>query len=145
MNLRIGAPSYLVALCLLVPPFSACAHAPRRLSTPTPAIAPRAETTGPYEGQTVVAVVERLERNVHEEFLSDGGVIASNLVAFAIVNPRVFDTMLFAHVKGHPSIGDRPILLGDAVTFVLPRNWRNRDLSLEELKGLAFAQQTGRH
>jgi hypothetical protein len=65
-------------------------------------------------------------------------------VAFAIVNPEGFDTMLIAHVKGHPYIGGRPILLGDSVTFVLPRNWRNRDLSLDELEGLAFAQQGGR-
>jgi hypothetical protein len=53
--------------------------------------------------------------------------------------PEGFDTMLFAHVRGHPYIGDRPILLGDTVTFVLPRNWRNRDLSLDELEGLAFS------
>jgi hypothetical protein len=86
-----------------------------------------------------VARVERLELNVHEEFLSDGGVIVSSLVAFAIVTPEGFDTMLFAHVRGHPYIGDRPILLGDTVTFVLPRNWRNRDLSLDELEGLKFS------
>lgn len=35
--------------------------------------------------------------------------------------------------------GGRPLLLGDVVTFVLPKNWRNRDLSLEQLEGLAFA------
>jgi hypothetical protein len=124
----------LLAVFLLIPTFSACAHAPSQPSTPTP----RAEAPGPYEGRLVVARVERLEFKDHEEFLSDGGVIVSNLVAFAIVTPEGFDTMLFAHVRGHPYIGDRPILLGDAVTFVLPRNWRNRDLSLDELKGLAF-------
>ena len=137
MSLRIGAPSCLVAVCLLIPPFSGCAHAPSQPSAPAPGSSPRAETPGPYEGQTVVAVVERLELGVHEDFLTDGSVFVSNLVAFAIVSPN-FDTMLFANVRGHPRIGDRPILLGDTVTFVLPRNWRNRDLSLEELKDLAF-------
>jgi hypothetical protein len=131
----IGAPSWLLAAFLLLPAFSGCAHAPSQPSQP----APRVETPGPYEGQLVVARVERLEFNVHEEFLSDGSVLVSNVVAFAIVTPQGFDTMLFANVRGHPYIGGRPILLGDAVTFVLPHNWRNRDLSLDELKGLAFA------
>jgi hypothetical protein len=136
MSLRSGALSYLVVVFLLVPPFSACAHPSSRPSTPAPVTSPRA---GSYEGRPVVARVERLELNVHEEFLSDGGVIVSSLVAFAIVTPEGFDTMLFAHVRGHPYIGDRPILLGDTVTFVLPRNWRNRDLSLDELEGLKFS------
>lgn len=139
MSIRIRARSCLMAVCLLIMPFSGCAHAPSQPPTPAPKTSPGAETPGPYEGQQVMAVVERLERNVHEEFLSDGGVMVSNLVAFAIVSPKGFDTILFAHVKGHPYIGDRPILLGDTVTFVLPRNWRNRDLSLDELEGLAFA------
>lgn len=143
--LRIRATSYLVAVCLLIPPLSGCAHAPSQSSTPPPQTSPRAETPGPYEGQTVMAVVERMERNVHTESLSDGGVIVENLVAFGIVRPKPFETMLFAHVRGHPYIGDRPILLGETVTFVLPRNWRNRDLSLDELEGLAFTQPSARH
>jgi len=61
-----------------------------------------------------------------------------NVVWFGIVRPELMDTMLAAHVIGHPRVGDRPLLLGDAVTFVLPRNWRHRDLALEELEGLAF-------
>ena len=134
MSFHIGFPSRLLAVFLLIPSFVSCAHAPTQPSTQTP----RTETPGPYEGQLVVARVERLEFKVHEEFLSDGSVIVSNVVAFAIVTPEGFDTMLFAHVRGHPRIDDRPILLGDTVTFVLPRNWRNRDLSLDELKGLAF-------
>jgi hypothetical protein len=134
----IGAPSCLLAVFLLLPAFTACAHAPSQPPTPVPTTSPRAETPGPYEGQLVVARVERLELNVHEEFLSDGGVLVSNVVAFAIVAPEGFDRMLFAHVKGHPYIGERPILLGSTVTFMLPRNWRNRDLSLDELEGLAF-------
>jgi hypothetical protein len=64
----------------------------------------------------------------------------SNLVAFGIVAPKRFDTMLFAHVLGHPRIDGRPLLLGDQVTFILPVNWRNRDLSLEELEELDFAE-----
>ncbi len=137
MSHRSGFLSRLLAVFLLIPAFAACAHGPSQPSTPTPS----AEIPGPYEGQLVIARVERLEFKVHEEFLSDGGVIVSNLVAFAIVTPEGFDTLLFAHVRDHPHIGDRPILLGDAVTFVLPRNWRNRDLSLDELDGLAFVNK----
>lgn len=48
--------------------------------------------------------------------------------------------MLAAHSIGHPRIDGRPLLLGDTVTFVLPRNWRDRGLSLEELGGLAFSK-----
>ncbi|HEX3070816.1 MAG TPA: hypothetical protein VHX14_19760 [Thermoanaerobaculia bacterium] len=134
MSFRIGIPSLLAAFLMA---FGACAHVPSQPSTPTPS----AEIPGSYEGQLVVAQVERLELNVHEESLSDGSVIVSSVAAFAVVSPERFDTLLFAHVKGHPHIGDRPILLGDAVTFVLPRNWRNRDLSLDELEGLAFVNK----
>lgn len=94
--------------------------------------------TGPAEGERVVAVVERLEKAAHEEWLEPSGVIVSDVVAFAIVQPQPASELLFAHMRGHPRIGGRPLLLGEAVTFVLPRNWRARDLALEELEGLAF-------
>jgi hypothetical protein len=132
----------LLFFCLLVPLLSACAHAPKGAVSSTPVAATQTgegEHRGPHEGETVTAIVERLELKAHEEWISDGSVIVSNVVAFAIVAPEHFDTLLFAHLQGHPRIGDRPLLLGDAVRFVLPRNWRNRDLSLEELEGLEFA------
>jgi hypothetical protein len=88
----------------------------------------------------VIAVVERLERMAHEEWISDGSVDVSNVLAFGIISPEYFDTMLFVHMKGHPHIGDRPLLLGDAVTFVLPARWQVRDLALDDLEGLAFYQ-----
>jgi hypothetical protein len=95
---------------------------------------------GAHEGETVVAVVERLERAAHEEWF-DGppGVIVSDVVGFAIVRPEGFSSLLFAHVPGHPRIGGRPLLLGDAVTFVLPQNWQIRDLELADLAELALA------
>lgn len=88
--------------------------------------------------ELVVAVVESLERAAHEEWLEDSGVIVSDVVGFGIHQPERFDAMLFAHVRGHPRIDGRPLLLGDAVAFILPLNWRNRDLALDELEGLAF-------
>lgn len=48
--------------------------------------------------------------------------------------------LLFAHMHGHPRIDGRPLLLGDAVSFVLPSYWQNCDLALEELAGLAFVR-----
>jgi hypothetical protein len=95
---------------------------------------------GPHEGEMVLATVERLERMAHEEWLTDGSVWVSNVVWLGIFAPERFDTMLAAHFLGHPRIDGRPLLLGDTVTFVLPRNWRNRDLALEELEGLAFGE-----
>jgi hypothetical protein len=57
---------------------------------------------------------------VHAESLPNGEIFVSNVVAFGIVAPERFSTMLFVQVQGHPRIGDRPLLLGDAVSFVLP-------------------------
>jgi hypothetical protein len=119
-----------------------CSHgAPAHRAFPGGEPAPPAQPArGPYEGELVVAEVEQLERRAHEEWLDDGSVWVSNVVAFGIVAPKRFDTMLFAHVLGHPRIDGRPLLLGDQVTFILPVNWRNRDLSLEELEELDFAE-----
>ncbi|MBP9143750.1 MAG: hypothetical protein KBF21_02705 [Thermoanaerobaculia bacterium] len=132
------APYRALLACGLLLGAVACRNnlAPRTATTPSGLPAAPA----PYEGEIVVAVVEQLERSAHEEWLEPHGVIVSDLVAFGIFHPEHFDTLLFAHVKGHPRIDGRPLLLGDAVTFVLPRNWRNRDLSLADLEGLAFAE-----
>jgi hypothetical protein len=91
------------------------------------------------EGEVVTAVVERLEAKAHEDFLEDGSVLASDVVALAIISPKPLNSLLFAHMHGHPRVGGRPMLLGDRVQFVLPHNWKNRDLSLHELERLAFA------
>lgn len=131
-----------LCVCLLAALLPACAHAPKPEAPPAPVTATEGateESRGAHEGERVIAIVERLELKAHEEWISDGSVIVSNVAAFAIVAPEHFGTLLFVHVQGHPRIGDRPLLLGDAVSFVLPRNWRNRDLSLEELEGLEFA------
>jgi hypothetical protein len=95
---------------------------------------------GPFEGAEVVAIVEKLEGRAYEEWLSDGSVYVANVLSLGVVAPERFDTLLEVHVKGHPRIGGRPLLLGDAVTFVLPRNWRNRDLSFADLERLAFRE-----
>jgi hypothetical protein len=116
-----------------------CATAERAPSTGASPAAGE-EKPGPYEGERVVAVVERLERNAHQEWLTDGTVWMSDLVWLAVESPERFDSMLAARVAGHPRIGDRPLLLGDRVSFILPRNWRARDLSLEELEGLQLVR-----
>lgn len=132
------APCRALVACCLILGVGACGNhpAPRTagVSAPVPA------APAPYEGETVVAIVEELHRSAHEEWLEPHGVLVSDLVAFGIFHPEHFDTLLFAHVKGHPRIDGRPLLLGDAVTFILPRNWRNRDLALADLEGLAFAE-----
>ncbi len=127
----------LLACCLLLGA-GACGPNPSPRTAAAPSGVPAAPA--PFEGETVVAIVEQLERSAHEEWLEPHGVFVSDLVAFGIFHPEPFDTLLFAHVKGHPRIDGRPLLLGDAVTFILPRNWRNRDLALAELEGLAFAE-----
>lgn len=107
-------------------------------ASPTPVIAPPVTE----EEIRVVAIVEQLHLAAHEDWLEIDGeprVFVSNVVAFAIVRPKDIPTLLYAHVSGHPRIGDRPLLLGDAVTFMLPRSWQGRDLSLADLPELAFA------
>jgi hypothetical protein len=129
----------IVGACALALAAFGCARAAPRTGAALAATAPTQPPAGAHEGETVVAVVERLERAAHEEWL-DGppGVLVSDVVAFAIVRPAGLSTLLFAHVSGHPRAGGRPLLLGDAVTFVLPRDWQNRDLALADLADLAF-------
>lgn len=117
---------------------AACAReAPKTAAAPPPTPPDRLEDT------VVLAIVEQLHRQAHEEWLEGyPNVLVSDLVAFAIVQPERLESLLFAHVRGHPRIDGRPLLLGDAVTFVLPVHWRNRDLALADLEGLAFAATT---
>ena len=128
MKRLLGFP---IALCLV----AGCATAPAPPTSPTAAAPP---VWGPHEGEVVTARVERLERNAMVDTLDDGSVWLSDVVSFGIELPVHFDTMLSATSNGHPYVGDRPLLLGSVVTFVLPRNWRNRELSLADLEGLAF-------
>ena len=117
--------------------FAACAHSPTD-GEQNHAISTNVGDTS-LEGEVVTAVVERLEAKAHEDFMEDGSVLASDVVALAIISPKPLSNLLFAHMHGHPRIGGRPMLLGDRVQFVLPQNWKKRDLSLDELERLAFA------
>lgn len=128
MKRLLGFP---IALCLA----TACATAPTPPASPSPTAPP---ILGPHEGEVVTARVERLERAAMVDTLDDGSVAISDVVWFGIELPVHFDTMLSATSSGHPHVGGRPLLLGSVVTFVLPRNWRNRELSLGDLEGLAF-------
>ena len=71
----------------------------------------------------------------HEEFLESGDVIVTNLIGFAVMEPQGFKTLVFAHTPAlwHPYVGTRPLLLGDVVELVLPANWQNMDLALDDL------------
>jgi hypothetical protein len=124
----------LVIIMLLL---AACAHS-RTDGKQNHAIS-SAVSDASFEGEIVTAVVERLEAKAHEDVLEDGSVLTSDVVALAVISPEPLHSLLFAHMHGHPRIGGRPMLLGDRVQFVLPHNWKNRDLSLEELDRLAFA------
>lgn len=126
----------LGACCCLFALLAACTQQTPVHTAPSSAVSPDVR----HEGEIVVAVVERLEHKIHAESLPNGEMFVSNVVAFGIVAPERFSTMLFVQVQGHQRIGDRPFLLGDAVSFVLPRNWRNRELALSDLEGIAFTQ-----
>lgn len=122
------------ALGVLVLSAGACAR-----EAPRTAVAPPPAQRDALEGTQVIAIVEQLHRKAHEEWLEVyPNVIVSDLVAFAIVQPEPRGTLLFAHMRGHPRIDGRPLLLGDAVRFILPVNWRSRDLELADLAGLEF-------
>lgn len=104
---------------------------------PPPAVA-TPEAIGAATGQRVVARLEQLHWNAHEEWLDNGDVWVSNVAAFAVVHPEPLGELLFVHVAGHPHVGDRPVLIGGLVTFLLPANWQARDLSFDDLGGLTF-------
>jgi len=87
---------------------------------------------------TIVAVVVELKLRAHEEQLPDGSVHLFSVVAFDVVRPKGWRTLILAQVNGHPRIDSRPLLLGNVVTFVLPKNWRGGELSFSELRSLAF-------
>lgn len=122
---------------------AACAgEVPPRTAADAPSLPSAEPMPLSHEGERVIAIVERLERSAHQEGLEvDPFVIVSDVVAFGIFQPAHFDTLLFAHMRGHPRIDGRPLLLGDRVSFILPKNWRDRDLALAELSGLAFVDE----
>ncbi|HVR97403.1 MAG TPA: hypothetical protein VMW27_12360 [Thermoanaerobaculia bacterium] len=121
-------------LVLLAAALSACAHG-GAAPAPSSASAPAAAPGKPAADLEVVAIVERFDRAAHEEFLSEGDVIVTNVVGFAVMQPERFKTLVFAHTPtlGHPYVGTRPLLLGDIVELSLPSNWENKDLSLDDL------------
>lgn len=92
------------------------------------------------EGQDVLARVEKLEMNAHEEFLSDGDVLVAHMVTFAIYEPPGVHHVLNAYSYALPAIGDRRIQLGDLVRFEVPRGWYKADLSLDDLGNLRFRE-----
>lgn len=125
------------ALSGLLPWTGACARAEPRTAVAPPPTSPA--PTDPLENTPVIAIVEQLHLNAHEEWLETyPNVIVSEVVALAIVQPESRGTLLFAHMRGHPRIDGRPLLLGDAVRFLLPVDWRNRDLELADLQGPEF-------
>jgi hypothetical protein len=131
----------LIACCLAIV-LGACSHHPHGGTHPVAVqAAERPESaSGAVEGEIVIAQVARLEYKAHEEWLEDGTVWVTNVVALDVVAPRPLDALLFVHVAGHPRIDGRPLLLGDRVTFVLPENWRGGDLALADLPGLKFVE-----
>ena len=134
----------LAAGCVLAIALSACAHRERATSpsVPSPSDGSRVMTAASDKddpiGQEVLAIVEKMELKAHTEDLPDGSVIVSNTVSFSIVQPRHLDTLLVVHTRDLPHIGTRRVQLGDLVYFVLPHNWRNKDMELSELKNLRF-------
>jgi hypothetical protein len=134
---RIMAP-HLTALLGIALLLSSCAVPSRPIRQSQQAIAGD-DTGAPNQSELVAAIVERLEAKAHQDSLEDGSVVVSDVVAFAIVAPRRFDKLLFASTHGHPRVGDRPLLLGDRVRFILPAHWESRELTLEDLHQLEFA------
>jgi hypothetical protein len=87
-------------------------------------------------GQTVLAVVERLELNGYEVRGASGGETrAFNRVWLGVYKPQPLPLMIPVHVAGPPQLDGRPLQMGDRLQFVLPHDYRTRDLALDDLEG----------
>jgi hypothetical protein len=89
--------------------------------------------TGPA-GQEVVAVVAALILAGKEDFLTDGGVVQSNLVVLDLIAPAGGQNRIVATSYQLPAIGGRRVKLGDRISFVLPEPGVDDFLLLENLR-----------
>jgi hypothetical protein len=89
--------------------------------------------------QEVLAIVDEMKLRAHEDFLSDGTVLVSNLVWFSVERPEDYRRRIAVHCQGLPAIGDRRLQLGDYVYFQAPTPAEGTDIELSNLKGLRFA------
>lgn len=109
-----------------------CTTAGRTAVSTPPADAP------PPPPLNVTAVVDKIERNGYQDFITDGSVISWTLVTFYVGSPEVpFGTAVRVYCTGHPYLEGGPLLIGQLVTFDLPDSPKRDGLPLEELKNLA--------
>jgi len=71
-------------------------------------------------GPEVTAVVAALILAGKEDFLTDGGVIQSNLVVLDLIAPAGGQSRIVMTSYQLPAIGGRRVKLGDRISFVLP-------------------------
>jgi hypothetical protein len=85
----------------------------------------------------VVAVVDAIERNGYQDFMTDGSVISWTLVTFTVTGPEsAWGTNVRAYCAGHPVVEEGPLLVGQLVTFDMPRPVERNALPLEQLEQL---------
>ena len=101
---------------------------------------PVAAATVPQAGERVKAEVVLLRYRAAEIWLDNGDSLVPSGVELRVFEPEGFGKPLNVLSFGHPHIGTRPLLLGSYVTFVLPVNWENRTLFLDDLKELSFVK-----
>ncbi|HKO57867.1 MAG TPA: hypothetical protein VJ276_18510 [Thermoanaerobaculia bacterium] len=70
----------------------------------------------------VTAVVEKIIRNGQQDRIQGGGMISWTVVEFVILDPRAqFGKTVHVTCAGHPFLGDKPLLIGQRVRFVMPK------------------------
>jgi hypothetical protein len=93
-----------------------------------------AEVTAPV---TVMAVVDKIERNALQDFITDGTVVNWTVVTLTVIDPReVRGSEVQAYSAGHPYIGEAPLLVGQRITFVLPPPATRVSVPFEDLRQL---------
>lgn len=101
---------------------------------------PAAAATVPQAGERVKAEVVLLRYRAAEIRLEHGDTLVPSGVELRVFEPEGFGKTLNVMSFGHPHIGTRPLLLGNYVTFVLPKNWEYGMLFLDDLKELSFVK-----
>jgi hypothetical protein len=84
----------------------------------------------PRDKKEVTAVVEKIIRNGQQDRINGGGLISWTVVEFVILDPRAqLGKTVHVTCGGHPFVGDKPLLVGQRVRFVMPKERDGRPLT----------------
>ena len=93
-----------------------------------------AEVTSPIK---VLAVVDKIERNALQDFITDGTVVNWTVVTLTVIDPgEARNVEVHAYCSGHPYIGEAPLLVGHRITFILPPPATRASIPLDDLQQL---------